>query len=278
MGNQQCGAALQQAADGFLNFILGRAVDGTGRVIQDKDARVCEQSAGDSDTLALSTGQGDAALTNDRLIAIFELHNEIVSLSIVRGLFNSCCISFLAESISDILCEGTRKEEDVLLDGRDLRTQGIHTPIMYIDTINEHSSRVNIIDAVHELGERAFTGTRLANNGDGLPWFGVEGDVFQHGRVAVAERDVVKDDVAAHLTTVAIFVLIEFRFLFQDVEYATRTGDTQLHQVQRPDRDRSWEAQYTHQAHVGHQVAHRKLVMHDQVETMQKTAGQGDDQ
>ena len=58
MGDQQGGAALQQAADGFLNFIFGRAIDGTGRVIQDKDARVCEEGAGDGDALALSTGQG----------------------------------------------------------------------------------------------------------------------------------------------------------------------------------------------------------------------------
>ena len=34
--------------------------------------------------------KGDAALTDDRLIAIFELHDEIVRLSIVRGLFNGC--------------------------------------------------------------------------------------------------------------------------------------------------------------------------------------------
>ena len=51
----------------------------------------------------------------------------------------------------------------------------------------EHAPGIHIVDAVDQLGQRALTRAGLADDGHGLARFGAEGDVFQHGRIAIAE-------------------------------------------------------------------------------------------
>ena len=62
----------KHAADRLLDLVFGGAVDGAGRVVQDQDARIGEQRAGDGDALALTAGERDAALADHRLVAFFE--------------------------------------------------------------------------------------------------------------------------------------------------------------------------------------------------------------
>ena len=51
---------------------LGRRVDRGGRVVEDEDARIDEERAGDREPLALAAGERDPALADHRLVAVRE--------------------------------------------------------------------------------------------------------------------------------------------------------------------------------------------------------------
>jgi hypothetical protein len=53
--------------------VLGGAVDGAGAVVQDQDARVGQEGAGDGDALSLPAGEGHAALADLGLVALPKL-------------------------------------------------------------------------------------------------------------------------------------------------------------------------------------------------------------
>ncbi len=72
VGDEQGRAAFEHALDGALDLVFGGAVDGAGRVVEDQDARVGEQGAGDGDALALAAGERHPALADHRLVAVGE--------------------------------------------------------------------------------------------------------------------------------------------------------------------------------------------------------------
>jgi hypothetical protein len=49
--------APHQVVERFLDFLLGRRVDRRGRLVENQDARVDEQRAGDRDALAFAAGE-----------------------------------------------------------------------------------------------------------------------------------------------------------------------------------------------------------------------------
>ena len=55
-------AALDQAGDRVLDLLLGLGVDRGGRLVEDQDARVVQDRAGDADALALAAAERLAAL------------------------------------------------------------------------------------------------------------------------------------------------------------------------------------------------------------------------
>src|SRR5215471_15826969 len=77
VGDQQGGAPLQEAADRFLDFVFGCAVNCASRIVQDEDAWIGEQGARNGDALSLSARKGHAALTNQRVITILEAQDEV---------------------------------------------------------------------------------------------------------------------------------------------------------------------------------------------------------
>ena len=58
--------------------LLDLDVDGAGGVVEHQDRRVEQQGPGDGDALALTAGQGVAALAHDRVVAVGELPDELV--------------------------------------------------------------------------------------------------------------------------------------------------------------------------------------------------------
>ena len=54
-------------------------VDGGGGIVQDQDARVGQEGARQRQALALSAGEGHAALADDRLVALVESVDEVIA-------------------------------------------------------------------------------------------------------------------------------------------------------------------------------------------------------
>ena len=68
VGDGDGGAAMDQVVEGFLDFLLGRGIHRRGGFVEDQDARVDQQGAGNRDALALAAGEGLAAFADQRVI------------------------------------------------------------------------------------------------------------------------------------------------------------------------------------------------------------------
>ena len=78
VGDDQGGPALHLDLQSGVDGLLHLDVDGAGGVVEDQHRRVDEQCAGDGDALALPARQGVAALTDDGVVAVGQVADELV--------------------------------------------------------------------------------------------------------------------------------------------------------------------------------------------------------
>ena len=63
---------------------LALVVERAGRLVEDQDARIGDQRAGDGDALALAARQAAAALADDGVVALGQLEDEVVGAGELR--------------------------------------------------------------------------------------------------------------------------------------------------------------------------------------------------
>src|SRR5713101_8134539 len=72
MGDDKCSAATHQVTQPFLNERFRFGVQAGSRFIENEDAWIGENGAGDGDALLLSTGKFYTAFADDRIVFFFE--------------------------------------------------------------------------------------------------------------------------------------------------------------------------------------------------------------
>src|SRR5215212_8901926 len=97
-------ASPHESIECFLDLRLRIEVNTGGRVIQDENARVEEQGAGNSNALLLSAGERGTAFPDMCVIAIGERQYEVVCLSSFRSGFDLCLRS-IRFTESDVLTD-----------------------------------------------------------------------------------------------------------------------------------------------------------------------------
>ena len=100
----------------------------------------------------------------------------------------------MINSEADVLCNGVRKQEDVLGHvtygcpeaGQVKRLQGL--------TVHFHDTIRGVIEAGHELCQGGFSAARSADHGQGLPRFEVEAQAVQcpNARIRIGEANILE--------------------------------------------------------------------------------------
>ena len=70
VGDQEGGAVAGELLDRLADQGLVLDVDGAGGLVEDQDGRVAEHGAGQGDPLPLAAGEAEAALADDRVVAV----------------------------------------------------------------------------------------------------------------------------------------------------------------------------------------------------------------
>jgi hypothetical protein len=107
--------------------LLGVGVDRRGGVVQDEDLRVGEGGTSEGDALALAARQREAALADDRVVAVAQLEDELVGGGDPRRCFDLG------------IGRAGAPEGDVLADRRENRKLSSNTTL----TVERSDSRVN---------------------------------------------------------------------------------------------------------------------------------------
>ena len=77
MGDDDRGAALEQALEALLDRALGADVDVGRGLVEDQDARLGQEGAGEGDELALAGRELDAALADPRILILDEATSSV---------------------------------------------------------------------------------------------------------------------------------------------------------------------------------------------------------
>src|SRR5438270_5235970 len=102
-----------------LNLVLCSAVYRASSIVEKKNAWCCQQCSGQGDTLSLSPGKHNPTRTDHCAVAVLEIHDKLMCLSCFRR-FLDHLLRRVRISKGNILSDGTRKQENILLDHRDL--------------------------------------------------------------------------------------------------------------------------------------------------------------
>ena len=197
VGDDEGGAAAHQVRKAFLNEGFGFGVEAGGGFVENQDARVGQDGAGDGDALRLAAGELDAAFADDGVVLLFEAFGEFVDAGDAAGVENFV-FGGVGAGEGDVFADGAVEEKGFLQDDAELgavaessRTVERSTP----------STRTRPVAGDVEGGDQAddggFAGAgRADQRGDGAG-LRVEADVVEDVLAGfVGEADVFEDNLA----------------------------------------------------------------------------------
>ncbi len=182
VGDGKRRAPFYQAGDGVLNLLLGVCVYRGSGLIQDQNARIVENGAGNGDALALAAGKRLPALPDLRIVAVGLTGDEIVG---VRG-FGRRHYLFDGRAglgVADVLGDGAVKQKGVLKHDADLRAQIVLADALDIHAVHQNLPGIDIVEAAQQVNGGGFARAAVADQPDHLARRNIQVDVLKHGLV-----------------------------------------------------------------------------------------------
>ena len=159
--------AAQRIEDGGL----GLGVHGGGGVVQDQNSRLDEKSAGQRDALALSSGQGESALTDEAVVSLGQGVDEGRGLRQPRRMLD-LLRGGVGPAESDVGGDGVGEEERLVEHQRDGLAQGCRVEVVDIDrrSVGRQGdlSLSRAVEAREQECECGLSRTRVADDGHRL--------------------------------------------------------------------------------------------------------------
>lgn len=151
-------APLADAPHVVLDDPLALVVERARRLVEDQDARVGDEGAGDCDPLPLSAREAAAALADERIVAFGKLKNEFMCAG-KRRRGNDLIHRQRRVRERDIVAHGAIEKHVFLQNDADLAAQPGCVDHGKIDAVNEYAAGLRHIEALDKLGECAFART-----------------------------------------------------------------------------------------------------------------------
>src|SRR5581483_250728 len=232
-------------------------VERRGRLVEDQDRRVFEDRARDREPLALTAGELEPELADDRVVALRHRHNEIMG---VRRLRRSDDVlhALRRVAVRDVAPHRIVEEKGVLRDHAYLGTQRFQREVADIVAVERDFSRGDVVEARHEIGEGALADARYADDGDHFPRTYFEIDIFQDELARVAKRHIMElDRLGKAPRRLGVGRIPDLLFAVQDFENSFRADEPLLYDRisfrQRPEG----LIQEKHRRHKSHEIALR---------------------
>ena len=151
VGDDDDGAAAHDRAHVALDDALALVVERRGRFVEDEDARIGDQRAGDGDALALAAGEIGAALLDDRVVALRQLGDELVGAGEPRRLHHQRARRG-GIGQRDVLVDRAVEQHVLLQHDADLAAQPGRVELGDVDAVEHHLAGVRAVEALDGLG------------------------------------------------------------------------------------------------------------------------------
>ena len=198
VGDDDDGAALDDAAHVALNDPLAVVIERRGRLVENENARIGRQRPGDGDALTLATGEIGAALLDHRVIALRQLVDELLGAG-EAGDLDHPRPRHRRIGESDVLVNGAVEQQVLLQHDADVAPEPPRIDMAEIRAVEQHLALARQIKTLDELGQGRFAGAGGADDADRLAGPDGERNLLQRFRRArpVAEADAAEFDRAA---------------------------------------------------------------------------------
>src|SRR2546430_2535759 len=129
--------------------------------------RARDESARQRDPLPLTSREVDAALADQRVVALGEVRSERVDAGRLAGREHLVPVGVLAAR-GEVLAQRHREEHGPLRDERDVRAQLRDREVAGIDASDEHLPAGRVVEAREAIEQRRLAGARRAADSDDL--------------------------------------------------------------------------------------------------------------
>ena len=123
--------ARRQLPDGGQKQMLVLRVHTGSRLIQNHDGGVLQNGAGNGDPLLLAAGEGGAALSHHRMIAVGQRHDKVVALG-APGRLHHLLVSGVGIAEFDVVLNGVVEEIHILEDHGEVFQQAVGGAVLHI--------------------------------------------------------------------------------------------------------------------------------------------------
>src|SRR6185437_10108170 len=124
VGDDECGSSMHQIAQAFLNQRLGFRVQAGRGLVENQDARVGQNCAGDGYALLLASGKLYAAFADQSVVLVAEIFGEFVHARDAAGGKN-LLFGGVRAGEADIFADGSVEEKSLLKNDSELSAIGI---------------------------------------------------------------------------------------------------------------------------------------------------------
>ena len=187
---------LAQVPDRRIDLELVFRIGGARRLVEDKDGRVLQDGARDSDTLALPSRHPVAKASHLGVVAFRQRHDEIVDAGKPRG--PAHVLDRGVEAHPDVLQDAAAREERLLEDDGDMRQKVVVIDRPHILPTDEHFAGIGIVEAADELDQGRLPRTGRPDDRKSLSLGDAQRYPAHHlARGVVGEPHVAKLDVGS---------------------------------------------------------------------------------
>ena len=184
---------------GLHDGVLGARIQRAGRLVEQEDRRVFEESARDADALALADAEVAAALSHRAFESLRHSHDKVIGLRAL-GSFDDLLISRAGSTVSDVFLDSRGKKHGILQDHPDLCAKRFLSQLAHIAAIEKDPAGHRIIEARDEAQQRALARSGATHKCHAFAVRDRKVDVFQDETVmGIAEADVAELDIATRI-------------------------------------------------------------------------------
>ena len=231
--DHKAGAALHQAVHGGLDALLGTGIHAAGGLVQNQDAVICQNGAGDGEQLLLALTYVGSILVQLHLVAAGQGADKVVSVGSLGG-GNHFFVGSIQTAIADVLHDGALEQPCVLQHHAEALAQSAAVKVTHIVAIQGDGTGIHIIEAHEQLDHGGLACAGGADDGHLLAGLDLTAEIVDDGLVrGVAEADMAE----CHLTVDAagvgpagrVCLLILFRLVQKFEHPLSGSGHTLQH-------------------------------------------------
>ena len=175
--NNDAGPSRHHALQRVLNQHFGFAIERTRRFIEHENARVFENHARQRDALFFAAAESVAALAHDRIVAIGQVHDEVVDVRRPRRRLD-LRLRRVHFGVRQVRADGVVEEIVLLRHHADGGRKRIERHVTQVMSVNANDPLGGIIQARDEIGHGRFTSAGGTDERDQLSGTCFKGDAL----------------------------------------------------------------------------------------------------